>query len=112
MEEPFVKPNVAKLEMVGIVDNTKLLPVAFLAVFMAWNSFETASQAQNAIDANDQLAQILKIKIDNSALEETRSRNQIIGYGSALLGCITLAICFSDEEIVVTENKLSMRVTF
>ena len=99
-------------ETVTNYPNFKFFPVVVLAGFMAWNSLETASEAQNTIYANNQLAKTLKIPVDNSAIESAKSRNEIIGYVSILTAGITLGICFSDSQLEIVDNKLSMRLTF
>jgi hypothetical protein len=112
LKEDIQPKKPLQLEQTTYYPNMKLLPVVVLGAAMAWNSLETASQVQDAIDANNQIAKLLKTQIDNSALVKARDRNTIIGYASILSAAITLAICFSDAQVEMSENRLSMRINF
>ncbi len=112
MKERDQKPAMIVSDSSTYYPNMKLLPIVFLASAVAWNDLATASDAQSAIDANNKIAKTSNIQADNSHLENTKSRNQIIGYVSIVTACITLGLCFSDAQVEVKQNSISMRVTF
>jgi hypothetical protein len=112
MEEHHQRANIDMSDKSTYYPNLKLLPIVVLASAIAWNSLATASDAQNSIDANNAIAKALKIPVDNSGLESTKSRNQIIGYVSLVTACMTLGLCFSDSQVEVSKNKLSMAIKF
>ena len=105
MEETHYKPETSTY-----YPNMKFLPMVFLASAVAWNSLATASDTQNSIDAINS-TKAPNTQIDNSQLERTKSRNEIVGYVSIVAACATLVLCFSDAQIEVSQNQITMRVS-
>ena len=92
--------------------NAMLLPVSAVAFGLAWDYFAQVSDIQNAIDANNNLASQTKIQIDNSNLQNQKTRKTILGVTFLAAGVINTVFALKRVEVTATNNSIGLAYKF